>query len=333
LISLLPPSRSGEDGKALKVLLVGEEAAAIQLLKYLAASCHRIAGVLASPPDARRGVGTLWQVAEKLGCEVWPSKLVKDPAFGRVLRSVEADILLNVHSLYIIREEILEAPKLGSFNLHPGPLPHYSGLNTVSWALYSGAREYGVTLHKMAPEIDAGPIAYQASFPIDGGDTALSLYGKCVRKGLPLVKALLAQAARDPDGIPSIAQDLSRRRYFGRQVPHHGEFSWSWPARRLVNFVRACDYSPFPSPWGHPRGVLAGAEVALLKTELTGLDCDVPPGTVRKTAGSEIRVACGDEWISVSKMMIEGKPCAAAELLLRPRDRAEAPQAACSPDS
>jgi methionyl-tRNA formyltransferase len=184
----------------------------------------------------------------------------------------------------------------------------------------------------MAPEIDAGPIAYQAAFPIEEEDTALSLYGKCVRKGLPLATELLAQAARDPDAIPSIAQDLSRRRYFGKEIPENGEFSWSWPARKVVNFVRACDYSPFPSPWGHPRGDLAGNEVALLKTAVTGLRCDVPPGTVKIMERPAIRVACADEWVAVSKVMTEGQACPAADVLFRRRHRAERPETPRSTD-
>src|SRR6266513_6476154 len=65
--------------------------------------------------------------------------------------------------------------------------------------------------------------------------------------------------------LPSIRQDPSRRRYFGRTVPAGGQLAWSRPAREVVNFVRACDYLPFHSPWGHPWARLEGREVAILK--------------------------------------------------------------------
>jgi hypothetical protein len=70
-----------------------------------------------------------------------------------------------------------------SFDLHPGPLPRYAGLNSVSWAIYRGEKEHGVTLHKLAPEIDAGPIIFQESVSIGRKETGLSLTAKCVNAG------------------------------------------------------------------------------------------------------------------------------------------------------
>src|SRR5438876_2368799 len=175
----------------MNVLLVGEESAGIQTLKALARSDHRLVAVLASPAKSALGCATVRTVAEKLGYPTWPAKLVKNPSFANTVRSENVDIILNVHSLFIINDKVLDAPRIGSFNLHPGPLPRYAGLNAVSWALYRGERTHGVTLHKMVPEIDAGPIVFQEFFPIEENDTALSLSGKCVKAGMALVTRLL----------------------------------------------------------------------------------------------------------------------------------------------
>ena len=73
------------------------------------------------------------------------------------MREQGVDLLLNVHSLYLIaRRTVVAAPRIGSFNLHPGPLPEYAGLNTPSWAIYNGEREHGVTVHWMEPGVDTG---------------------------------------------------------------------------------------------------------------------------------------------------------------------------------
>jgi methionyl-tRNA formyltransferase len=176
-------------------------------------------------------------------------RAVKDPEFARTVRSAEVDIILNVHSLYVIPAPILQAARIGAFNLHPGPLPQYAGLNTVSWAIYRGETTYGVTIHWMVPEIDAGEIAYQATFSIEETDTPVLLTHKCVRAGLTLISELLNTAAASPNAIPRLQQDLANRRYFGKQVPEEGRLSWNRPAREVVNFVRACEYWPYRSPW------------------------------------------------------------------------------------
>ena len=67
---------------------------------------------------------------------------------------------MNVHSLFLIHPWS-SAPTIGSFNLHPGPLPEYAGLNVPSWAIYEGEkRSHGVTVHWMDEGVDTGPIAW-----------------------------------------------------------------------------------------------------------------------------------------------------------------------------
>ena len=91
--------------------------------------------MVASPKPAYGSPVTLWKTAERLGYRTWAAESVKDPMFARQVRADDVDVLLNVHSLHIINKDVLRAPKLSSFNLHPGPLPRYAGLNPVCWAL------------------------------------------------------------------------------------------------------------------------------------------------------------------------------------------------------
>jgi len=305
----------------MNIVLIAEESPGIQLLRALGQSDHRVVAVMASPANGTTDRATVWRVAEKLGYPTWPARLVSDPDFAGTVRSERADIILNVHSLYIIHREVIDAPRIGSFNLHPGPLPAYAGLNTVSWAIYRGETTYGVTVHKMVPEVDAGPIVSQSFFKIEPNDTALSLYSRCVRAGLTLVLKLLETASIDPGVIPLVPQDLTKRQYFGKAIPEHGRLRWSRPAREIVNFVRACDYYPFPSPWGSPRARKGDRDIAVVKASLTGKVCNALPGTVADAEGSSgVYIACADEWILVSRLMINGRRTDAVEVL-RPKDR------------
>jgi methionyl-tRNA formyltransferase len=293
--------------RRLNIALVGEDSAGIQALRALADAGHRIVAVLASPSRRAPGAMTLWETAEHLGYATWPARLVKDPSLAERLSAAEVDLLLNVHSLFVISRDVLTAPRVGSFNMHPGPLPRYAGLNSVCWAIYRGERSHGVTLHEMVPEIDAGPIAYQASFALDEHETGLSLTVKCVRAGIELMRRLVETAATDPGAIPRLAQDASRREYFGAEVPQGGGVVWSRASRDVVNFVRACDFAPFPSPWGHPRARLGDQTISLVKAVGLGEATRVPPGTIDRGGDAGVRVATGDEWILVSRIMAAGR--------------------------
>jgi methionyl-tRNA formyltransferase len=300
----------------MNVLLVADAAAGERVLRALAERGIDIVAVMALQPRPERSA-SLWDRAAELGYATWPAQWVKDPAFAEEIRRRRVDVLLNVHSLYLIRQEVLEAPRLGSFNLHPGPLPRYAGLNSVSWAICRGEREHGVTLHKMEPNIDGGPIAYQAAVPIDPKDTGLSLTTKCVNAGIPLVLHLIETASRAPAEIPAVPQDLSKREYFGRDIPDNGNLSWARPARQVVDFVRACDYAPFESPWGMPRTRLRECNLAICQAALTGRPAAAAPGTVGVAASGAVEVACADEWVMVSRVRRGREVVAAAKILSR----------------
>ncbi|MCI0662439.1 MAG: hypothetical protein L0220_15325 [Acidobacteria bacterium] len=304
----------------MNVLLVGEESAGAQALKLLATSDHHVVGVMASPTKKAGGMMTLWQLAENMGYRTWPAELVKDAQFAEVVIAEQVDLLLNIHSLFVIKGVIVEAPRFGSFNLHPGPLPRYAGLNAPSWAIYHDEKRHGVTLHKMLAGIDTGPIAYQTLFDIDETDTGFSVSAKCIKAGLVMIKQLIDAASTDPDSIPLIPQDLTKREYFGRGTPEDGWLAWSRPARDIYNFVRAADYSPFRSPWNTPRSKLGEKEIEFTKVSLTGRPCNVSPGTVGSSDGESVFVASYDQWVAVNKLTVNKQVTNPVDLL-DPGDR------------
>jgi len=299
----------------MNIVLIGEESAGIQMLWALKRRGHSITAVIATPSKVASSGANLWNAATKLGFDTWPAKLVKDPSLADRIRSHAVDLILNVHSLHLIHGSILEAARIGAFNLHPGPLPRYAGLNAVGWAIYRGESTHGVTVHKMVPRIDAGPIVYQALFNIEYSDTALTVFSKCIREGIGLMLQLLDVASKDANQIPLIPQDLTKREYFGTDVPEGGWLSWSSSAARIVNFVRACDYTPFRSPWRHPRTTWRDQTIQIITACRTYTSCDAEPGSVGGVVQEGSFVASADEWVLVKRLKIGERFLKPAEIL------------------
>jgi UDP-4-amino-4-deoxy-L-arabinose formyltransferase/UDP-glucuronic acid dehydrogenase (UDP-4-keto-hexauronic acid decarboxylating) len=300
----------------LTIVLAAGESAGIRALRAVAASGHELLGVFAAAPlEGLRGADVA-SVAAALGLPVWPAERVRDPSLADDLRRASVDLLLNVYSLYVIHADVLAALRIGGFNLHPGPLPEYAGLNVVNWALYHGEPTHGVTLHWLEPRIDTGAIAAERRFPVGGDDTGFSLSARCVREGLLLVEDLLATAGRDPDAIPRVPQDLARRRYFRPGPPREGRIAWDEPGQRVVGLVRACDYGRFPSPWGSAwtRGPDEELRVtgACLTAESTA---GVPPGTVGEPSSDGVPVAAADRWVLVRSVAGDAGPRDPAQAL------------------
>ena len=303
--------------RRLRVVVIAEEAAGVQVLRGLMElpTPPEIVAVLtrSSAEGAERPV--VHESAQKLGLDIWPSSSVRSPDLATRLRDAKVDLLMNVHSLFLIHPSVLAAPTIGSFNLHPGPLPEYAGLNVPSWAIYEGARSHGVTLHWLDDGIDTGPIVWQERFDVDSTDTGLALSGKCVRLGVPLVLRLATVATTDPNLIPRERQDLSLRRYFSAGPPANGCINWAQPADEILRFVRAADYAPFDSPWGHPRAQLAGVSIGIAKAAATGEPAAQPPGTVVELIDSGAVVATADELIVVQRLWLDGRYLKPKELL------------------
>jgi UDP-4-amino-4-deoxy-L-arabinose formyltransferase/UDP-glucuronic acid dehydrogenase (UDP-4-keto-hexauronic acid decarboxylating) len=302
-------------GRELNILLVAEESAGVQTLRALAGTGHRLVAVMSSAPGPATPHATVAGVAAASGHPRWAASEVTQPETAARVRAAGVDVLINVHSLFIVNSEVLNAPRIGSFNLHPGPLPGYAGLNAPSWAIYHGERQHGVTLHWMTPGIDSGPIAYAEHFPIDAQDTGLTVSAKCVRRGVPLVTRLVETAAADPDAIPAVAQDPTRRRYFRAGPPHDGAISWGVPARAFVDLVRACDYYPLTSPWGYPATSIGRVPARIVSASRTDRPCRATPGTVGEVVDDGIEVACVDEWVLVRRCQVDGRYVNARALL------------------
>jgi methionyl-tRNA formyltransferase len=154
----------------------------------------------------------------------------------------------------------------------------------------------------MVPEIDAGPLAYQACFEIGEQEPALQVSARCTELGIQLLLKLLETAGLRQEQIPSRRQDLAQREYFGKGPPQRGWIDWTRPARQVYNFIRACDYYPFPSPWGHPRTELGGQELSIIKAIPTQQPASAAPGAIGEVGAAGALVACGDEWLLVKKV-------------------------------
>src|SRR5438067_2780291 len=178
--------------RTLNVLAVADGSAGVHLVRTPAETRHRLVAVMTSVSEPNGGSaiaefsGQVASLSDRLGLPTLPSENIRKPEFGSWIRKRRIDLLLNAHSLFVADADVVAAPTIGSFNLHPGPLPRYAGLNAPSWAIYNGETEHGVTLHWMDAGIDTGPIAYQESFDVRGDDTALAVSARCTRYGLRL---------------------------------------------------------------------------------------------------------------------------------------------------
>ena len=67
-------------------------------------------------------------------------------------------------------------------NVHLAPLPRYRGRHPLHWALINGETEFGLTIHRMTPEIDAGDILWQRMVAVQPGTSVATLREQLMRE-------------------------------------------------------------------------------------------------------------------------------------------------------
>lgn len=101
----------------------------------------------------------------------------------RILRDLQPDVIA-VYGTVVIKGDVIAAAGKSIINMHTGLSPRYRGSDTIFWPLHNGEPEWvGVTIHRLTPGIDAGPILATARPIIAADDGEDSLFAKCVQVG------------------------------------------------------------------------------------------------------------------------------------------------------
>ena len=116
--------------RKLRVLLVAGDAAGFRVLRMLTEGSCELAWLLQSGSEDLTGESD-WPGIANVDVPKWPTAFVENRTFARTVTDLGIDVLLNVNSPFIVCKEVLKALSIGAFNLHPGPLPHYSGANAL----------------------------------------------------------------------------------------------------------------------------------------------------------------------------------------------------------
>lgn len=111
----------------------------------------------------------------------------------------------------IVPPDVLAGLGHGAYNFHPGP-PEYPGLSPAQFAVYEGARSFGATVHRMAPQVDAGPIVAVSRFDVPYGATLSDLETGAFQQLARLFWDLSSLMAIDGSPLPELAIEWGRQR-------------------------------------------------------------------------------------------------------------------------
>jgi len=191
---------------------------------------HEIASLL-TRPDAPAGRGRRLapspakEAATGLGIRILePDRLVPGLDLG-------ADVVVAVAYGLIVPDDVL-AERLW-LNVHPSLLPRWRGAAPVERALMAGDTEIGVTIIRLAKELDAGPVAAQESFPVAPEDDAGAVFERAAELAADLLDGVLS------DPTPTFRDQVGEPTYAEKITVDDRRLDLGGPAVELVDHVRA----------------------------------------------------------------------------------------------
>jgi methionyl-tRNA formyltransferase len=293
----------------MRIAFMGTPDFAVPSLAELIAAGHEIVAVYSQPPRPRgRGQkltpSPVHAFAESMGLPVFTPESMKARDAIETFRSLDLDAAAVVAYGQILKTEVLEAPRLGCFNLHGSLLPRWRGAAPIQRAIMAGDRQTGVQIMRMSEGLDEGPILLSEVMDIRDADTAATLSDRMAHVGAGLWPRALAAIER---GGATPAEQVGEPTYAKKIAPAEARIDWSGAAAEIDCHIRGL--SPFPGAW------FEGPDGARIKALISRVEeGSGAPGRVLDDA---LLIACGTGAVRLTRVQREGKGAQGADEFVR----------------
>jgi methionyl-tRNA formyltransferase len=183
------------------------------------------------------------------------------------------DFLVVVAYGKILKQPILDLPKIAPINVHGSILPRWRGASPIEHAILNGDAETGVTIQIMTAGLDEGPILSIEKMPLTAMDTSTSVRASMSVMGATLLVETLKKPL-DPKPQPDTGITIC-----GKLSRSDGRVDTEvMTAEEIDRCIRALN------PWPGVITTIEGHEVKIIEASLN----DVPNSHPLECAKSSI---------------------------------------------
>ena len=159
----------------------------------------------------------------------------------------EGDVLISYLSPWVIPARLLRKARIAALNFHPGP-PEYPGIGCTNFAIYHGAREYGVTAHHMEEKVDTGRIIAVRRFPIFDDDTVFTVTQRAYEHLAVLFQSVFTQLTSSGT-LPESHEKWARKPYARRELETLCKITLGMSREDIERRIKATTYPGMPGAY------------------------------------------------------------------------------------
>jgi methionyl-tRNA formyltransferase len=290
---------------SLRLAFMGSPQFAVPTLEAILAAGHDVACVYSQPPrpagrgkELRRTV--VHETAERHGLEVRTPLNFKADADREAFAALKLDLAVVVAYGLLLPRAILDAPRLGCFNLHGSILPRWRGAAPIHRAVMAGDPVTGVQVMKMEIGLDTGPVMKTATTPITEDDTTGDVYDRLSVLGAGLMVQALAELEVGPVTLtPQAKEGVTAA---AKVTAAEAGIDWSKSAGEVSAHIRGL--SPNPGAWFEMDG---------LRIKVLHARTAAGSGSPGQVLDDNLLVACGDRAVRLTRLQRAGKGQMTAE--------------------
>lgn len=293
----------------LRLVMMGTGTFALPTFRALFGSGQEVVGLVTQPDRVGRGhhhhPHPMKEYGVVHGVPVFQPEDVNAPESLDRLREFQADVFVVAAYGQILSAELLAIPRWGAINLHASLLPKYRGAAPIQYAVWQGETETGVTVFRIEPKLDAGPILGVVRTPIEPHETSGELEERLAELAAPLTLTVLDQIEHGTtQPQPQPTGGVTRARKLKKEA---GLIDWSGGAREIDCHIRAMQPWPMPGTLLHLPGK---PPLRMLVLRVAAVDPPAGLGPVPGAvlaAGGRLFVRCGDGALEVLTLQPAGK--------------------------
>lgn len=282
---------------------MGTPGIAARCLEALIGSRHEVVAAV-SQPDRPSGRGmklnptAVKAVAEAAGVPVFQPTKLRDGSLRDQLAALSPDVGVVVAYGRILPADLFELPPHGCINAHASILPALRGAAPIQRAIVEGLDRSGVTIMKIAEEMDAGDTLLVRETPITAETDGPALHDALAELA---AGALVEACDMIADGSAVFTPQDHEAATFAPPITNDDtRVDWSEDAARIERKIRA--FRPRPGAFTFD----AGKRLKLLRAEVADTGGG-EPGTVIDEQSGGMVVACGNGALRIVELQPEGK--------------------------
>lgn len=304
----------------MKVVYFGTPHFAADVLSYLLKHGVDVVAVVTKPDRAQGRSSALVPTPVKCIAEntippipVFQPEIVSALEYVPLLEAFQADLFVVVAYGEIIKQHLLDMPKIACINLHASLLPLYRGAAPIQRSIINGETETGITIMHMAKKMDAGDIISMKKVDIGPDMTYGELETELCRVGSDLL--LEAIKNFEKGSVERTVQDHSLATLAPKIEIEDCKIDWNKSAQQIHDLVRGVN--PHPGAWCEV--ILKGQNKRLrvITTRIISKDEVAVPGQTVPSPKGELHVSCGKGMIDLVQIQLEGKKAMPTEEFMR----------------